>query len=103
MWLSPVQVKVIPISEKFSSYTQDVCTTLLDAGIRVEMDVRNEKVGYKIRDAEINKTPYMAIVGEKEINAKTVSVRQHTKGDRGVFSMEQFIDMLKKEITEKVI
>lgn len=103
LWLSPVQIKVIPISEKFSSYAHEVCDTLRNAGIRVELDERNEKVGYKIRDAEINKIPYMAIVGEKEMNAQTVSVRKHTQGDKGTFSMEQFIDLLKKEITEKAI
>lgn len=103
LWLSPVQVKVIPVSEKFITYAHEVRTTLLDAGIRVELDGRNEKIGYKIRYAEINKIPYMVIVGEKEMSAKTVSVRQHTKGDKGVFSMEQFIDLLQKDITEKVI
>ena len=103
LWLSPVQVKVIPVSEKSIPYAHDVNATLLDRGIRVELDGRNEKVGYKIRDAEIKKVPYMVIVGEKEMNAKTVSVRQHTKGDQGAFSMEQFIDLLQKEIAEKVI
>ena len=103
LWLSPVQVKVIPISEKFSSYANEVCDTLRNAGIRVELDERNEKVGYKIRDAELNKIPYMAIVGEKEVNAQTVSVRKHTQGDKGACSVEQFIDLLQKEITEKTI
>lgn len=103
LWLSPVQIKVIPISEKFHPYSQEICAILSEAGIRVEMDGRNEKVGYKIRDAEINKIPYMAIVGEKEMNTKTVSVRQHTKGDRGAAGMEQFVDLLQKEITEKAI
>ncbi len=103
LWLSPVQVKIIPISEKFSTYADTVSQTLVAAGIRVEQDNRNEKIGYKIRDAEVKKIPYMVIVGEKEMNAQTVSVRKHTKGDQGTLPFPQFIGLLQKEIAEKQI
>jgi threonyl-tRNA synthetase len=103
LWLSPVQVRVIPISDKFLEYAKTVYTSLREAGLRIELDERAEKVGYKIRDAEINKIPYMAIVGEKEMNAKTISVRQHKRGDQGALEIKQFIDNLQKEIADKVI
>ncbi len=101
LWLSPVQVKVIPVSDKFCEYAHTLADKLVSEDIRVEIDERAEKLGYKIRDAEINKLPYMVIIGEKEMNANTVSVRQHKLGDRGTFSIEQFIDILNKEITQK--
>lgn len=103
LWLSPVQVKIIPISEKFLDYAHSVSDTLRKADIRIEVDDRDEKVGYKIRDAEMNKIPYMSIIGEKEMNARTVSVRQHKQGDQGTFSMQQFIDLLNKKISEKSV
>ncbi len=103
LWLSPVHVKVIPISDKYLEYAKTVYNTFVESGIRVEFDERTEKVGYKIRDAEINKIPYMAIVGEKEMNAKTVSVRQHKQGDQGSFEIRQFISNIQREIAEKVI
>ncbi|MGD9201852.1 MAG: threonine--tRNA ligase [Chitinispirillia bacterium] len=103
LWLSPVQVKVIPISQKFFDYTFSVFQLLKKEGIRAEVDTRDEKIGYKIRDAEINKIPYMVIIGEKEVKANTVSVRKHKKGDKGTTTVHQFIEKLKKEITEKNI
>lgn len=101
LWLSPVQVKILPISDKFLPYAEHITKMLTDAGIRVECDERAEKIGYKIRDAEIHKIPYMAIVGEKEMEQQLVSVRQHTKGDQGVLSIEQFRKQLQKEIADR--
>ncbi|GBU22074.1 threonyl-tRNA synthetase [Fibrobacteres bacterium R8-0-B4] len=92
VWLAPVQCRVLPISENFSEYARDVYNTLLESGIRAEIDERNEKVGYKIREAETKKVPFMLVVGEKEQSAGTVSIRQHTKGDIGVKSLQEFID-----------
>lgn len=101
LWLSPVQVKIIPVSEKFSSYADSVVQTMQTAGIRAERDNRNEKIGYKIRDAEMHKIPYMVIVGEKEERTQTVSVRKHTRGDQGILPINEFIDLLQSEITQK--
>ncbi len=91
LWLSPVQVKVIPISDKSIDYARRVFAACAAAGLRAEFDDRAEKMGYKIRDAEIKKIPYMAIVGEKECEAKAVSVRRHKDGDRGSMDLESFV------------
>jgi threonyl-tRNA synthetase len=91
VWLSPVQAKVIPISDKSMAYAQQVLAACVAAGIRAELDDRAEKMGYKIRDAEMKKIPFMAIVGEKETEAKTVSMRRHTEGDLGSRSLESFV------------
>jgi len=92
VWLAPVQCRVLPISENFSEYGREVYNKLLESGIRAEIDERNEKVGYKIREAETKKVPFMLVVGEKERAAGTVAVRQHTKGDVGVKGLREFID-----------
>lgn len=94
LWLSPQQVSIIPISEKFIGYAGEVLTQCLTAGLRAEIDDRPEKMGYKIREAETKKVPYMAIVGEKEAFAKTVSLRCHGQGDVGAFSVSQFVEQL---------
>jgi threonyl-tRNA synthetase len=91
VWLSPVQAKVIPISDKSMAYARQVMAACVAAGIRTELDDRAEKMGYKIRDAEMKKIPFMAIVGEKETEAKTVSMRRHTEGDLGSRSLESFV------------
>jgi threonyl-tRNA synthetase len=96
VWLAPVQCRVLPISENFSEYARDVYHKLTAAGIRAEIDERNEKVGYKIREAETKKMPFMLVVGEKERAAGTVAVRQHTKGDVGVKGLQEFIDAVLK-------
>lgn len=102
-WLAPVQVKVLPISDKYSAYAEKVCTSLDDAGIRVELDTRSEKIGYKIREAQTHKTPYMLIVGQKEEEEGTVSVRSRFRGDEGSKSLEAFLTAIKKEIGDKTI
>jgi threonyl-tRNA synthetase len=102
LWLSPVQARIIPVSEKYCGYAETVMRSLRQADIRAELDPRNEKIGYKIRDAEMMKIPFMAVVGEKEEQAQAVSVRRHTRGDLGLVPTGEFIGNLKKEITEKI-
>jgi threonyl-tRNA synthetase len=97
LWLAPVQVKILPISEKFMEYARAVERRMLDAGIRAEVDDRNEKIGYKIRDAEVKKIPCMAVVGEKELAANAVAVRRHGKGDQGSLPLADFIGLLQRE------
>ena len=89
-WLAPVQVKILPVSEKFADYAKEVSDSLKVAGIRVETDDRNEKLGYKIRSAQMEKVPYMLIVGEKEVEEKAVSVRKRDEGDIGSMKVEEF-------------
>lgn len=89
-WLAPVQVKILPVSEKFADYAKEVSDSLKAAGIRVETDDRNEKLGYKIRSAQMEKVPYMLIVGEKEVEEKAVSVRKRDEGDIGSKKVEEF-------------
>lgn len=103
LWLSPVQVKVIPISEKVLEYATEVADTLKKAGVRVELDTDAESLGKKIRNAEAMKTPYMIIVGEKEAENKTVSLRARGQKDLGVMSVEGVANLVSKEIKEKVV
>ncbi len=100
-WLSPVQVKVLPISDRFMDYAAEVADKLVAAGVRAEVDERTEKVGYKIRDAELKKIPFMAIVGEKERQSATVSVREHTRGDQGAMEAQAFANLLAQRIEKK--
>jgi len=101
LWISPVQVKVMTITDKFLPFAKDVVAQLRSAGIRAELDTRSEKVGYKIRDAETHKIPYMAVIGEKEMNSNSVAVRLHKQGDIGVFEINSFIEQLKDQIANK--
>ena len=101
-WLAPVQVKVLPISDKYADYAEKVRKQLDDAGIRVEVDTRAEKIGYKIREAQMQKVPYMVIVGQKEEEEGLVSVRSRFAGDEGQKNPEEFIKALKKEIDSKI-
>ncbi|HTK80946.1 MAG TPA: threonine--tRNA ligase [Bacteroidota bacterium] len=100
-WLAPVQGAVIPITDAFLPYAAKINGMLKEAGIRSELDERNEKVGYKIRDWETKKVPYMLVVGEKEQSANTVAVRQHKKGDRGAVAAADFVQQFVYEIREK--
>lgn len=102
-WLAPVQVKVLPISDKYSGYAESVRAALDDAGIRVELDTRSEKIGYKIREAQTNKIPYMVIVGQKEEEDGVVSVRSRFLGDEGQKNLDVFIADIQKEISDKTI
>lgn len=94
-WLAPVQVKVLPISDKFGEYSEKVAAALRAADIRAEVDDRNEKIGKKIRDTELMKVPYMLVVGEKEMNEGRVAVRKHGEGDKGTLLLDEFIDEMK--------
>jgi threonyl-tRNA synthetase len=98
LWLSPVQVRILSISDKFIDYAKEVEECLIKQGIRVELDDRQEKIGYKIREGQLKKTPYMLIIGEKEQEAKAVGVRKRKEGDIGQMSLEAFISMIKEEI-----
>ncbi len=101
LWLAPVQAMVLPIAEDVHEYAKNVQHSLFDAGIRVELDTRSEKIGRKIRDAEISKVPCMIVIGQKEQESGEVSLRRHRVGDEGRFSVSGLIEKLKKEITER--
>lgn len=102
VWLSPVQVKVMPITEGQASYARSVAKKLEEEGLRVELDARNEKIGHKIREAEKEKIPYMLIVGKKEAETGNVSLRRRREGDKGVMSLEEFLKLAGEEISSKV-
>ena len=103
LWLAPLQAVVLPITDNQLDYAKKVYEAVKSAGIRVELDDRNEKIGYKIREWETRKTPYMVILGEKEKGAEALSVRQHRKGDLGQTTEAEFVAKLRKEIDEKTI
>ena len=100
-WLAPVQVEVLPISEKYNDYAEKVAAELTAAGVRVEKNFRPDKIGYKIREAQLQKIPYMLIVGEKEAESGTVSVRSRRDGDAGACRLSDFVETIQKEIREK--
>lgn len=101
VWLSPVQVKVIPVSEKSMEYATGVYEKLKAAGIRTELDHKDEKVGYKIRQAQLEKVPYMLVLGEKEAAEEAITVRSRDKGDLGAAQLEEFIADIKKMVASK--
>ena len=101
VWLAPVQVKVLPISDKYMDYAHSVQEKLFDAGIRSEVDTRSEKIGYKIREAQTSKIPYMLVVGQKEEEEGTVAVRSRAAGDEGAKNVDVFVEELLKEIKTK--
>ena len=103
LWLSPVQAVVLPISEHHHEYAQGVQDVLEEAGFRVECDLRNEKIGYKIREAQLQRTPYMIVVGDKEAAEGTISVRHRADGDLGSMDLPAFIAKLKEEVESKEI
>jgi len=101
LWLAPEQVRILPITDKHIDYARQVGAKLSTYGIRLEVDTRNEKTGYKIREAQVNKIPYMIIVGDKEIEYNTISVRSREKGDEGEMVLEKVIERLLEEIRKK--
>lgn len=101
VWISPIQATVLPISDKFNDYAYEVSKTLEEKGIRVEVDARAEKVGFKIREAQLQKVPYMLVVGEKEVEERLVSVRKRDLGDQGQMGIEAFVENLLDEIKTK--
>ncbi|MDD3808179.1 MAG: His/Gly/Thr/Pro-type tRNA ligase C-terminal domain-containing protein [Candidatus Pacebacteria bacterium] len=103
LWLSPTQVVIIPISEKNIEYANSIKTMLLSKNIRVTLDESNETLGKKIRVSEMQKVPYIIVVGQKEEEHKIISVRERKLGDIGNFSINDFITKLEDEITNKII
>jgi len=101
VWIAPLQVKILPISDKFINYTNEVKAKLRAAGIRVEIDERSEKIGKKIREAELSRVPYMLVIGEKEMNENKLSVRRQGKGDIGAQTVDEFIKSIIEEIKER--
>ena len=101
LWLAPMQCVIIPVSEKVLSYAEGVEKTLVDNDIRVTLDRSNERLQKKIREAEVEKVPYMIVVGEKEASDESLSIRSKAKGDIGQFKMAEFIKTIKKEVSEK--
>jgi threonyl-tRNA synthetase len=102
LWLSPVQAKVIPVSTAYEEYARKVAEQLQAGGIRVESDLRNEKLGYKIREAQLEKAPYMLVVGENEMQAEAVSVRKRGEGDLGAMPVQELVSLLQQQIADKV-
>ncbi len=103
VWLAPEQVRVLPIADRHHDYAYDVKNKLASCGIRCEVDARSEKIGYKIREAQLEKVPYMLIVGDKDVEGATVSVRSRKNGDEGAVILDEFIEKIKYETDEKVL
>jgi threonyl-tRNA synthetase len=99
-WLAPVQVMVIPVGQDFEAYAQEVAAGLRAASLRAEVDLRSEKVGYKIRGAEVQKIPYMLVVGQREQEDGSVAVRRHGEGDQGTVPLDAFITRIREEIAD---
>ncbi|HNC49903.1 MAG TPA: His/Gly/Thr/Pro-type tRNA ligase C-terminal domain-containing protein, partial [bacterium] len=103
VWIAPVQIAVLPISDAHTSYAEQVKIALEKEKIRCQLDTRNEKIGYKIREAEMKKIPYILVVGEKEMQTQTVAVRRHGKGDQGAAGLAEFIAQVKQQIEDKIL
>ena len=103
LWLSPVQVKVLTVTERADGYAAEIAAALDQQGFRVETDTRNEKIGKKIREATMEKVPYMLVVGDRDVENKTVSVRTRSGEDLGAMSLDTFAAKLKEEVQSKVI
>ena len=101
LWLAPVQVKVMTITDRVDDFAQKAAQQLREAGLRVELDARNEKIGYKIREARNERTPYIVTIGEKELESGLLSVRSSKEGDLGQIPTDELIEMLKEEIKTK--
>ena len=101
LWLAPEQIRVLPLSEKMLDKAAEITETLCRNGFRAETDVRNEKIGYKIREAQMQKVPYMLVIGEREAEAGLVSVRSRKDGDIGTMTLDDFIAKALKEVADK--
>ena len=102
VWLSPLQVKILPITDRQVEYANALCAKMKEAGVRVQVDDRSEKIGYKIREAQMEKVPYMLVVGANEEEAGQVAVRRRDKGDMGAINADEFIAMVKEDIAKKI-
>ena len=103
LWLSPVQVKLLPIADRHHDYAREIMTLLISKGIRAELDDRSEKIGYKIREAQLQKINYMLVIGDKEVEEKTASVRRRGEGDIGSMSIDALVERLTEEINLKAL
>ena len=103
LWLAPVQVKLLTVAEAFSDYAKEVAAKLEEAGLRVELDIRNEKIGYKLREARNERVSYICVIGEKEMNANTVTVRSNKVGELGEMSVDEFTAKLVEEVKTKAM
>ena len=101
VWLAPIQVKILPITDKQHEYAKQVKEQLSEKGIRVILDDRNEKIGYKIREAQLEKVPYMVIIGEKEVKEDIIAVRSRAVGDLGTMNIQDFKQKIETEIVNK--
>jgi threonyl-tRNA synthetase len=101
LWLSPVQITVLPITDRAQAYAQKISDELASHGFRVEIDFRNEKIGYKIREAQLQKIPYMIVLGDKEAESGELAVRSRSAGDLGATGIADFIAKMKTELAEK--
>ncbi|MGB4218689.1 MAG: threonine--tRNA ligase, partial [Bacillota bacterium] len=101
VWLSPVQTVVMPVSEAHVDYAGSVAEQLRDIGVRCELDDRNEKLGYRIREARLQKVPYMLVVGDSEVSSQSVSVRARGQANAETVSLDSFIERIKREISER--
>lgn len=101
VWLAPVQVKLLPVSDHYLGYALQVKNALAGAGIRAQVDGRNEKLGYKIREAQLEKVPYMFVLGDSEATSGTVAVRKRGEGDLGMSSIQEIIARIVEEVREK--
>ena len=90
LWLAPVQVNVLPITDRINDYAGQVAQQLREAGLRVEVNLRNDKIGAKIRDAQLQKVPFMLVLGDREMEERKVAVRERTRGDIGAMSLDEF-------------
>jgi threonyl-tRNA synthetase len=102
-WLAPEQVKLLPIIDKQHGYAKEVRDKLQSYGLRVETDLRNEKIGYKIREAQMEKVPYMLVIGDKEMENGQVAVRSRKEGDLGPMSLDKFIEKITEEVRNRVL
>jgi threonyl-tRNA synthetase len=103
MWIAPEQVRLLPIGDEQAEYANKLAERLEDEGIRVTVDARNEKIGYKIRAAQLEKIPFMLVIGEKEMTEGSVAVRSRKTGDMGTMSADDFISFAKKQVADKVL
>jgi threonyl-tRNA synthetase len=103
MWLAPVQVAVLPITDRINEYAEQIANELRAAGFRVETNLRSEKIGAKIRDAQMQKVPFMLVLGDREMEQNQVAVRERLKGDIGAMSLAEFSEMARKLVAERAL
>ncbi|HEV2884593.1 MAG TPA: His/Gly/Thr/Pro-type tRNA ligase C-terminal domain-containing protein, partial [Pyrinomonadaceae bacterium] len=103
MWLAPVQVAVLPITDRINDYAAKVAAALTAAGLRIESNLRSEKIGAKIRDAQMQKVPFMLVLGDREMEQGNVAVRERTKGDIGVMPLEDFVEMARRLVKSRAL